>query len=105
MKPITILKILSLSTLIFTTSCKEDDTQEDQLCYRCILEMSPQTQTICNTDIVYEICELRPHESSLQSYIEIKETCDGQTETTEEIRFIEEILAEQRNVGAICEEF
>ena len=105
MKSLIIRKILTLATLIFTISCNPNDTQEEQHCYRCTYEMSAQTQAICNTDWVFEICELRPHESSLQSHIEIKETCDGQTETTEVIRFIEEILNQHTNDGAICEEF
>jgi len=90
---------------LFALSCQSDKEpiEETNICYRCIYENNLPSS--CSSELEYEICVLGFRQNSTQMVIEIKENCNGNITTTEEIRFLEDILAEQQNNGADCEEF
>ena len=87
-------------------ACKDDGEvdPDEQECFRCIYDS--QVQMICNSELTFEICVIGPHQSSLQSIMEIKEICDGQvTDFMEKIGFVEDVLELHQSGGAECESF
>lgn len=92
-----------ISITVLAVACSSDDDL-NQECYRCTYPQNPPTT--CDSILVVEVCVLRPHESSLQMVLELTEKCNGQiNNVSEDIDFLDNVLAEQQNAGATCEEF
>lgn len=87
--------------LLVYCSCVSTPAEEEEIeCHRCTYGAVPEE--ICNGALLYEICVLGPHESSFQVVLEITETCDGQSVVSQEIGFLEDVLAIHVNDGAAC---
>ncbi len=104
MKPHFILASICTSLLFLLFGCdKKQNPTENLECYRCVYDQMFQTE--CDS-FTYETCVLRQHEQSLQMVVEIITYCEDEiVETKEDIAFIEDILAEHLNQGAICEKY
>jgi len=97
--------LFAFIALILCIHCSPEENNESTSleCYKCLYDqwLPPSCDSIYSN----EVCILGKHNASLQDILEIKNNCNGTITTSEEIRFLEEFLAEQENQGAICTEF
>ncbi len=82
------------------SSCVNQEREQE--CYLCTYGQVPDE--ICTENYVLSICITGQHQQSFQEILEVERRCGGSLmNSNEEIRFIEDLLAELENEGAVCE--